>query len=142
MTEHADQPGLRMRLAHEARKIAAQHEILDGLERDTLRALESADAAVMRDVLDDFASALDGHFTLEEDVHFPALHGLDESCTAELDALVRDHRVIRGGIAQVVTGAGRPVAARDPLVAAFREVMTTLRDHEKREEALFARVVR
>jgi hypothetical protein len=125
-----------MRLAHEARRVAAQHEALDAFEREVRAAFEIGSASAIAASLRSLERALLAHFAIEEDVHFPALHGLDPGFAAEIQNLVREHVAFREALARLIadtaaTGAGR--------VAAFAELADGLRKHENREEALFAR---
>jgi len=128
-----------MRLAHEARRIASQHAYLDALEATTLRALERGDPVEMRQALDGFRGSLDSHFTLEEQVHFPALHGLRAEWEAELLALVREHQRFRSVLVELGAGARRSPPDAAELAAAFRELTAELGRHEQREEQLLAR---
>jgi iron-sulfur cluster repair protein YtfE (RIC family) len=141
---HGDQPGLRKRLAHEARRIATQHDALNGLESTTRRALEQGDPRAMADALRDFQAALDAHFSLEEQVHFPAVHGLDGSRSREIAALVREHRGFRQSLASLrtVVPAAAVDGARAAVLADFARLAAALRRHEEREEALFAALPR
>jgi iron-sulfur cluster repair protein YtfE (RIC family) len=133
-----DQPGLRMRLAHEARRIASQHAYLDALEATTLRALERGDPLEMRQALDGFHGSLDSHFALEEQVHFPALHGLRAEFEVELLALVREHQRFRSVLVGLGAQARRSPPDPAELAAAFRELAAELGRHEQREERLLA----
>jgi hypothetical protein len=139
---HSDQPGLRLRLAHEAKRIAAQHEFLDALEGATLRALERGEADEVRSALRTFAVSLGAHFRLEEQVQFPALHGLDPTLEPEIGALVREHVAFREQIAgleaRVANGDG--IAQRSQEIASFGQLAAALRQHEEREESLLARI--
>jgi hypothetical protein len=133
----SDHPGLRLRLAHEGRRIVGQHAYLGALEATTLRALERGDAREIAEALHGFEGALGSHFDLEEQVHFPALHGHAPELAPELAALESDHRSLRDDVA----GLRHRAEARDgtDLRAAFQSLMDALRDHEAREEALFPR---
>jgi iron-sulfur cluster repair protein YtfE (RIC family) len=137
----SDQPGLRLRLAHEARRIASQHSYLDALEETTLRAFERGDPGEMRHVLNAFQASLDAHFDLEEHVHFPALHGLRPEFQPELDELIREHVRFREELHRIeasLRAIGSDGAAAG-ILAAFRDVAARLRRHEEREEHLLAR---
>lgn len=137
------QPGLRLRLAHESRRIATQHAYLDALEATTLRALERGDAREMAEALRGFEGALDSHFALEEQVHFPALHGLDAALTDEIRDLVREHASFHDTLEALRedAGAGPADRVRPEVLARFGKLAAALRHHEEREEALFARSV-
>ena len=137
----SDQPGLRLRLAHEARRIASQHSYLDALDEATQLAFESGEPGEMQRALHAFQGSVEAHFAVEEQVHFPALHGLRPDFQAELDELIREHVRFREELHRIeaslrnlgADGAGAHVPA------AFRDVAARLRRHEEREERLLAR---
>ena len=131
----SDHPGLRLRLAHEGRRIAGQHDYLAALEATTRRALERGDAREMGEALRGFEGALCAHFDLEEQVHFPALHGHDPATGPELETLVTEHRGFRASLAQLRATA--EAGDRAPVAAAFDALVVALRTHESREESLF-----
>jgi iron-sulfur cluster repair protein YtfE (RIC family) len=131
-----------MRLAHEARRIASQHAYLDALEATTLRALERGERVEMRQALDGFHGALDSHFTLEEQIHFPALHGLQSELEPELMELVREHERFRSALGQLDAGVRRSPPDPAELAASFRDLAAALGRHEQREEQLLARASR
>jgi hypothetical protein len=131
----SDHPGLRLRLAREGRRIAGQHEYLAALEATTLRALERGDAREMGDALRGFEGALCAHFDLEEQVHFPALHGHEPALGAQLEQLVSDHRAFRESLAQLCATAAS--GDRGAVAAAFDALVVALRTHESREESLY-----
>ncbi len=137
----SDQPGLRLRLAHEARRIASQHSHLDALEDSTRRAFERGDLAAIQQLLHGFRASLDAHFTLEEQVHFPALHGLHPAFQPELEELIREHVHFREALERIdasLRAIGAEGSAAEVLVA-FRDLSARLRRHEEREERLLAR---
>lgn len=129
-----EQPGLRRRLAHASRRLAVQHEYLDALLATTRRALERNTPAEAREALHAFRGALDAHFALEEQVHFPALHGLEPARDREIEALVLEHRALRDRLLVLEGKVGRE--PRDGVARAFVELGASLRDHEDREERL------
>jgi iron-sulfur cluster repair protein YtfE (RIC family) len=135
----SDQPGLRLRLAHEARRIAIQHGYLDALEATTLRTLEHGDPTEMRQALHGFHGSLDAHFTLEEQVHFPALHGLRPDFGPELDELINEHASFRDELRRIETSLHGSAWGAAEVLAAFRDVAAGLGRHEEREERLLSR---
>jgi iron-sulfur cluster repair protein YtfE (RIC family) len=135
----SDQPGLRLRLAHEARRIATQHGYLDALEATTLLSLERGDPSEMRQALHGFHGSLDAHFTLEEQVHFPALHGLRPDFGPELDELIREHGRFRAELHRIEAALHGSASGAAEALAAFREVAAGLGRHEEREERLHER---
>jgi len=127
MSRADDQPGLRWRLAHEARRVSAQHGYLDALVATTRRAVEREGEA--REALRAFRGALESHFALEEQVHFPALQGLHPELASELTELTREHAAFRASLEHLERQAEGVGTALDALSA-------SLRVHENREEHL------
>lgn len=133
----ADQPGLRLRVAQEARRTASQHRQLDALHGLVASALERRAPTQARTAFARFRDALDAHTSLEEAILFPALHGLRPGLEADLAELVRDHRRFRRSL-DALAGAfddGNAAACAkglDSFAAAFSE-------HERREERLIGR---
>jgi hemerythrin-like domain-containing protein len=130
-----EQPGLRRRLAHASRRLSVQHEYLDALLATTRRALERNTPPEAREALHAFRGALDAHFALEEQVHFPALHGLDPARDREIEVLVLEHRALRDRLLVLEGKVGRE--PRDGVARDFVDLGAALRDHESREERLF-----
>jgi len=129
-----EQPGLRLRLAQEARRIAGQHAWLASVEATVLRVLQRGTPAEARDALDAYRGALAAHFELEERLHFPALHGLRPELAPAIEALVADHARLRADLEAL--GARVGTVARDAVTDGFRACAAQLLDHEQREEAL------
>lgn len=136
MARSEDQPGLRLRLAHASRRLPAQHDFLDALLATTGRALERMPQAEAQEAMRGFRGALEAHFQLEEEVHFPALHGLEPRLEAELEALVLEHHALRDRLLVLEGRIGREPGA--VVAPDFADLAQTLREHESREERLFA----
>jgi hypothetical protein len=96
MNGDSDQPGLRMRIGREARRISSQHRQLDTFYEMVVASLSRGQAARARAEFLRFHDALDAHFTVEERIHFPALHGFRPELDRELAELVEQHRAFRG----------------------------------------------
>jgi iron-sulfur cluster repair protein YtfE (RIC family) len=129
-----------MRLAHEARRIARQHALFEELRSTTRAALEHGGGDQRRKALHTLATSLEAHFTLEEHVQFPALHGLDPRSEAELTDLVAQHHRFREDLAALAQQGGSDAGAeRSAALAAFERLADALRQHEDREEALLER---
>ncbi len=126
-----------MRLAHASRRLPAQHDFLDALLATTGRALERMSPGEAQEAMRGFRGALEAHFQLEEEVHFPALHGLQPGLEAELEALVREHRALRGRLLALESRTGRETGPA--LVRDFAALAESLRQHESREERLLVR---
>jgi hemerythrin-like domain-containing protein len=134
-----DQPGLKKRLGQEARRISSQHEQLDSLFGLVADAVDREERVQARDAFVRFQDALDAHFSLEESMYFPALHGLRPALSAELRELVREHGVLR----EVLFRVGRLLGDSVPLPECARELdrlADQLADHESREELLVGHV--
>jgi hemerythrin superfamily protein len=95
MNGDSDQPGLRMRIGREARRISSQHRQLDTFYEMVVASLSRGQAAKARAEFLRFHDALDAHFTVEERIHFPALHGFRPELDRELAELVEQHRAFR-----------------------------------------------
>jgi iron-sulfur cluster repair protein YtfE (RIC family) len=94
-----EQPGLRMRVAQESRRISSQHRQLDDLHAFVAAALEQGDASEACQRFCRFKDALDAHMALEDELYFPALHGLEPSLEAELMRLAQEHQRFRSELA-------------------------------------------
>jgi len=129
-----------MRLAHEARRIARQHERFEELRSTTRDALEHGGGDARRKALHTLATSLEAHFTLEEHVQFPALHGLHPEADRDLADLVAEHHRFREELATLAQQGGSDAdGARAVAVASFERFSDALRQHEAREEGLLDR---
>jgi hypothetical protein len=131
-----DQPGLRLRLNGEVRRISSQHRQLDALFALVVEALESGSAASTRETLRSFRDAFEAHTDLEDRLYFPALHGLRAELTATLDRLTAEHRSFRGSFERLEAYLDASDLAG--LGAQLETFAEELADHETREEALLA----
>lgn len=135
-TENMDQmtSGLRFRLRRAARKIAAQHQHMHEILEDFERALADRSLERLRELYGRYRDALEAHFALEDEVFFPAIHGLQPEQEAELDALSRDHE---GFLTDLAGLAERLAVDRlDVFEEAFRQLVRELDRHEQREEVV------
>lgn len=134
-TSHED--GLGLRLRREALRVASQHHQLDQFHEVFENALARGDLAAAEQSFARFADALEAHFTLEEQVYFPALHGRDAGAAAELGELVREHEALRSALGEITSALrARDREACDGALSAW---LPRLVLHERREEALMAR---
>lgn len=134
---HPERDGLGLRLRREALRVASQHHQLDQFHEVFENALARGDAAGAEQSFARFADALEAHFTLEEQVYFPALHGRDAAAASELAELVREHEALRSGLAEITSALrARDLEACDGAIGAW---LPRLVLHERREEALMAR---
>jgi len=130
--------GLRLRMRGEERRISSQHRQLGDLFE---RTLDSVEAIGPRKAVGDFLlfqTALEAHMSVEEDIYFPALHGLRNDLKDELVDLVEEHKEIRIALDNVkflMTKANDHDAQ-----LALIELANRIDQHEEREESLLARI--
>ena len=130
--------GLRLRMRGEERRISSQHKQLGDLFE---RTLDSVEAIGPRKALGDFLlfqTALEAHMSVEEDIYFPALHGLRNDVKDELVELVEEHREIRIALENVKYLMSRSVDHEAKM--ALIELANRIEQHEEQEENLLARI--
>jgi hypothetical protein len=130
------QSGLGRRLRIEARRISSQHRQLDELYELLVEALREGVPATVCRGFERFRDALEAHFTMEDNVHFPALHGLRPDLERSLTELAHEHRSMRLALDLVHAcfNAGDLDGGMDRLDA----LAETLATHEELEEGLVA----
>jgi hypothetical protein len=87
--------GLLYRVKRAARQIGEQHALLGEILRALKPAIARGDTPEARSLIERYRRAIDAHFTLEEDVFFPALHGLHPNHAKELELLGAEHAGFR-----------------------------------------------
>lgn len=130
--------GLRLRMRSEERRITSQHERLDALCRDVYRRIDEDGPAGACGDYDLFVTALDAHMTVEEDIYFPAIHGLRSETGTQLTRLVEAHAALRSAAEEIrrrLEGGDRE-GARSGLDRLAQDVSR----HEREEEDLLARI--
>jgi hemerythrin-like domain-containing protein len=131
----AMQTGLRFRVRRAARKIWEQHRYIDEIQRELECALAGEVREPVKDLFARYRAALAAHFSIENDVYFPALHGLHPEHIGKLEQLAVEHDSFRDALeglsARLETENGL-----ERFVAAFQELVERLADHEAREERL------
>ncbi len=131
-------PGLRYRMRRALRQIGEQHrqlrQILDRLEA----AVASGDRPELRNAFVRYRHAIGAHFELEDAVFFPALHGLHPEEGESLEALSGEHLGLLAELQHLAPLADAP--ALDGFGIAFSGFRAQLGAHERREEALVARL--
>jgi len=137
-----DQPGLRLRMGHEARRISSQHRQLDALFALVAGAVARGAPREARDAFVRFSDALDAHISLEDELYFPALRGLRPALAEDLTALGNEHRDFRE---QTETLRGLFDAAFDSesllrCEAPLERLVSAVEAHEGREELLIAQI--
>jgi len=134
----SSQPGLKMRVGREARRISGQHRQLDVFYEMVLRSLDGGNAPRARAEFLRFHDALEAHFTVEEQIHFPALHGLQPALDAELAELVEEHHRFRSTLERLgglLDGHELETCAEE-----LDRFVVALASHEGREEQMAERV--
>jgi iron-sulfur cluster repair protein YtfE (RIC family) len=134
------QNGLEKRVQIESRRISSQHRQLDQFHEMVATALEHGDPAQVRSAFTRFRDALEAHFSVEDDVYFPAVHGLRPQLESELTSLVADHREMRRQLEKV-----QQLLDADRLAeggAALDAMVSVLIEHETREERLLDQIRR
>lgn len=136
--QQAHDQGLRLRMRGEEHRIGSQHEQLNKLCREVLIRIDQygASSAINDFLL--FMTALDAHMTVEEEIFFPALHGLCADASEELTVLVAEHDAFRRDLDEIriLLKAKNRVAARLALGRLARQISK----HERAEEDLIARI--
>lgn len=129
-----EQPGLRLRLGTEHRRISSQHRQLDALFASVAAALDRQSPSDARTAFLRFRDAWDAHTSLEDTLYFPALHGLLPALVTQLAALCEDHARFRAALAEVERAFGREDLAA--AAAALESLVSDIAEHERREEEL------
>lgn len=130
--------GLRVRMRSEERRISAQHERLDRLCQELRNRIDRVGAIQSMDDFMLFKSALEAHMSVEDDIYFPALHGLRPEAGPELEVLIDEHEQMRReveGIRELLVADDRERGS-----LALGELTGRIARHEVAEEELIARV--
>jgi len=135
-TEH--DAGLKLRMRGEQRRISSQHRQLEELFD---RVMESVRAGGTRKAVSDFllfSTALEAHMSVEEDIYFPALHGLRNDVGDELGELIDEHQHLREKLADLRLS----LATNDEEegLAGLEQLAADIDRHEDTEEKLIARI--
>lgn len=130
-----DTVGLNRRLLIEARRMTKQHERLGMLWTALLEPLANDDLEGARRPLEVLADGLRAHFSVEEDVEFPALHRGDPARSAALQRIIEEHVHFRKTLDRMQALVAR--SDLEGLSEAAAELAAEMSDHEAREEALF-----
>jgi iron-sulfur cluster repair protein YtfE (RIC family) len=118
----------------EARRLLAQHRKLDELYEAAVTTLIEEPRAKAERAFLRFREALDAHFSLEDEVYFPALHGLRKDLGERLEHLSSEHERLRtkaGQLAEVLHNRPREIC-----LELLREISAAVSAHEEAEEDL------
>ena len=132
--------GLQHRVGRIERQIATQHRHLGPLCDQIRSALERGDRGGAHDALHGYEQAIRAHFALEDEMFFPALHGLHPEHGPELEALAAEHVELSADVQGLVDRTALTDLA--DLARALEAFQHTLREHEAREEKLVTAVRR
>ncbi|MDJ0864626.1 MAG: hemerythrin domain-containing protein [Myxococcota bacterium] len=132
--------GLQHRVGRIERQIATQHRHLAPLCEQIRSALERGDRSGAHDALHGYEQAIRAHFALEDEMFFPALHGLHPEHGAALEALSAEHDALRAGVRDLADRTG--LTDLSALARALDAFQRALRQHEAREEELVTAVRR
>ena len=130
--------GLRYRMRRALRQIGDQHRQLHEIQDRLAAALASGERPEARDAFVRYRHAIGAHFELEDEVFFPALHGLHPGEREDLEALGLDHAGLLAALQRLVPLLEQ--SALERFGAAFDAFRGDLGRHEKREEGLVSRI--
>ena len=130
--------GLKLRMRDEERRISSQHRQLEELFD---RVMETVRAGGTRKAISEFllfSTALEAHMSVEEDIYFPALHGLRNDAGDELGELIDEHQRLRERLADLRLN----LASNDEEegLAGLEQLAAEVDRHEEAEEKLIARI--
>jgi iron-sulfur cluster repair protein YtfE (RIC family) len=127
--------GLRHRLRRAVRRSESQHGQLRALLAEIEGPVRAGALTVPGEWIARLRDALQAHFELEDQVLFPALHGLEPTASGSIETLSREH-------ADFLSELGASLAEPSGCACdAFLRLRAALGDHERREEQLLESVV-
>ena len=128
--------GLRSRLRRALQRVEHQHQQIREVGEQLERAIASGSPDELATSVERLREALRAHFDLEEDVLFPAVHGLMPQTQPELFQLERDH----GAFLEVLHGLLAPDAG-PPSAEELRDLRARLAEHERHEERMMTQAL-
>jgi hemerythrin-like domain-containing protein len=128
--------GLRHRLRRAVRQMATQHEHLRTLIHAIADAIEVGRVEEIQESVDRLRGSIEAHFSLEDDVFFPALHGLHPETGRELNDLMREHVDFLEDLSRLRNGL--TTGTLDDFAQGYRAFSQSIAEHECREERLVA----
>ena len=131
---HRDQPGLQIRLARQGKGIAFQHRQLDVFVREVSQAIRRGQRRDCETALFRLQGALNAHFAVEEQILFPALHGLHSELADIVLALEREHERLREDVDRLALAIA--VSDISAVQRGLEEFDAALRAHERLEERI------
>jgi hypothetical protein len=128
--------GLQLRLRRARRQIESQHSHLHTLYESVADAIAKGTVELVRETGEQLLAAIEAHFSLEDGVFFPAVRNLHPQHRQELNELVREHERYRKKLMGMLGDLGSD--GLDAFAAGYRELATSVVDHENREERLLS----
>jgi len=130
--------GLRYRLRRAARQVGEQHRRIGEIYLELGTAVANRTKPDAMQALLRYQEALEAHFRLEEEVFFPAIHGLEPTRESELGELRRTHERLRKELCGLVEAAVEvgPEAFSEWLHRFAKQMAV----HESHEEELLERI--
>ena len=130
--------GLRYRLRRALRQIGDQHRHMRDMHRVLGQTLADGDRRDARDAFVRYRHAIGAHFELEDEVFFPAIHGLHPEFTEALEALARDHELYLDELKRM--SEQLDAETLESFARSFQRFSQALGEHEQREERLVRQV--
>jgi hemerythrin len=131
--------GLRHRVKRAVRQMSEQHRNIRAIHGSIRGALERGGVQDVRAALDRLQSAMEAHFALEDEVFFPALHGLRPQFGESLETLSREHVGFSETLRKL--GADLEASGVETFQSAFEAYSEILAAHERREEQIVTTLV-
>jgi iron-sulfur cluster repair protein YtfE (RIC family) len=125
-------------MGHAGRRISSQHRQLDAFFDMVMEALQRRSLSSARIAFTRFSDALEAHITLEDNVFFPALHGLYRELSRDLTDLVDEHRAFRSRLSELHELLAQGSA--ESFAPSFERFALQVAEHEAREEAVVSSV--
>jgi len=126
--------GLRYRIRRAARQIGEQHRQIREIEKLLGTAIADRVVEDARNAFGRYRGAVVAHFALEEEVFFPALHGLHPERGGELEFLTRQHAGFLAELRSLESLLGEePI---ESFARGFGDLASSLVAHETKEEHL------
>lgn len=133
-TQAIAEPGLKLRLESEARRLSTQHQQLNEFFTHVMSALKSGSLQATRAWFIRFRDALEAHLSLEDKVFFPAFRGLRPELAEALTGLFDEHERFRVWLDQLHDLLA--VGSAEAFATQFDDLAVRLSEHERREEEI------
>jgi hypothetical protein len=129
-----NQIGLRYRMKRAAHQIHGQHELLRPIFTELAEAISGGSTRDAQTAAFRLEGAVRAHFLLEEEVVFPALHGLCPQREDDLKALTQEHSRFLEDLESLV---GLILDSElNQAAGCLTACIEFIREHEQREEAV------